>query len=89
MQLFTTGKVLNPNVYKQNRIINGTQEGHVLSPFIFYPNYLATHQIFSILDKPHLNTNHLITGGYGISKTISIVLFLHLAQFINKFLIKS
>lgn len=30
--------------------------------------------------------NYLITGGFGISKTVSIILYIHLSNYVNTFL---
>ena len=79
MELFLKGKVLNQELFSQSRTIDATQ-GEMTSKdlFIFYPNYLVTPQMFKILAAP-INKNYMTTGGYGISKTISIIFFLHLA----------
>jgi hypothetical protein len=81
LTLFTTGVKLNDTVYNQTRIKDAKQvmEG----PFIFCPNYLVTRQMFQILSAK--GTDQLVMGAYGTSKTVSMILFIQLAAFINQF----
>lgn len=54
---------------------------------IFCPNYLVTPQVFEVLridDFAASDSNLLMKGDYGIAKTVSIVLFIHLSNFIHE-----
>ncbi len=52
--------------------------------FIFYPTYTVTPQMFKLMSVG--GPDHLICGGYGIGKTVSILLFIHLYYPLHKFI---
>jgi hypothetical protein len=77
-------------VYDQTRINDAIRTGTTKNSsdtLVFCPNFLSTKEIFDVLNESHFN--YLIYGGYGISKTISIILFNHLVSIKCKFLIEA
>jgi hypothetical protein len=56
-------------------------------PLIFCPTYNTTREIFNILNEPQ--TKSLIYGGYGIGKTIGIIMFSQLVSFKAKFMMEA
>ncbi len=90
LSMFTDGIILDPILFKQERVISAKQDhpNKQQQKFIFHPNYIVTPQIFKILrdyDIHTANTNMLITGNYGIAKTVSIILYFQLSNKIHKF----
>jgi hypothetical protein len=55
--------------------------------FIFYPNRSVTTHMFKWLPVAsyHPYMNYLLTGGCGISKTVSIILYTHLSYHQTRF----
>jgi hypothetical protein len=66
----------------------------MVDKFIFFPNYIVTKDMFDFLMKYIDYTqakfyNYLITGGFGISKTVSLVLFIHLTYHQTQYVYKA
>jgi hypothetical protein len=56
-------------------------------PLIFCPTYNTTRELFEILYEPKRKS--MIYGGYGIGKTIGIIMFSQLVSFKAKFMIEA
>lgn len=83
-KMFTEGIQLRQEFMNQNRIILGTTDRN---RFVFNPNYSVTRPIFKCITA--FQTSHFISGGYGISKTISLALYQHLSPLIHQFIFSS
>jgi hypothetical protein len=89
--MFKEGILINRNVYDQSRVQAAimTSEGldSPLKPLIFCPTFLVTRQVFRTLNEPTLNS--MIYGGYGIGKTIGIIMFCEIVKFKSKFIMEA
>jgi hypothetical protein len=79
------------SIYEQSRVKDALDTKIITpnleTPLIFCPNYSVTREIFAILNDP--TSNGLIYGGYGISKTIGIIMFSQLVLFKSKFMMEA
>lgn len=76
--------MLREEFYNQSRIILGSNDKGM---FVFNPNYSVTRSIFNCISP--FETSYFISGGYGISKTISLALYQHLSPHIHRFIFSS
>nr|BAK00899.1 predicted protein [Hordeum vulgare subsp. vulgare] len=85
LDMFENGVVLNFDKFPQYRVMKAREHsGRNKSKFIFCPTYLVTTKMFQGLNNGSLG-NLLISGSYGTGKSVSIILFIHLSEYINKF----
>jgi hypothetical protein len=87
--LFTSGVILDPKVFGQDRFKKGSQNENfngqsANSSFIFCPNIMVTSKIFNIIRQN--GQKIIIFGGFGVSKSVSLALLCHLNWPIHKFL---
>ena len=89
--MFKEGIYIDRRVYNQSRMKDAVQttikSSSIPLPLIFCPNYSVTQTVFTILNDP--TSKSLIYGGYGIGKTIGIIMFSQLALFKSKFMMEA
>jgi hypothetical protein len=84
LDIFKTGVILNPKVLRQVKIIDAKEAS---KKFVFCPNLLVTAPMFDYIWNKEISI--MTYGGYGISKTIAIVLFHHLSSIVNKYIYRA
>lgn len=84
-QFFKGGVQIDKKLLQQMRIENATC--HFNSAFVYYPNFTVTSPIFRKLYSSR--EKELLTGSFGMSKTISITLFLLLSNIIHKYAVEA
>ena len=85
--LFTQGIDINQTIFQQARIIDPINFS-MNSKFIFLPTFSVTTPVFRCLKK-YNNREMLIYGNFGISKSVSIMLYSHFSYLVNTFLLLS
>jgi hypothetical protein len=88
--MFTTGIEIDENVFDQQRILKALVQNPQSQKevFIFCPNRLVTTQMFNSI-KNNRHSNALFMGHYGISKSISVMLYAILSNHIAEYKFKT
>jgi hypothetical protein len=87
--MFTTGIEIDKTVFNQARIKKALVENpQEKGAFIFCPTRLVTTQMFNSI-KNNKGSNALFMGHYGISKSISVMLYTILSNHIAEYKFKT
>jgi hypothetical protein len=79
--MFTEGIEIDViNVFYQTRVIQGLQQDN--DTFMFCPNLLVTKEIMKSTMKL-LPYSFLMCGGFGMSKTVALLMKWHLSSYIT------
>jgi len=80
--------MLNNEVFTQSRVsMGGQSKCNYDLEFLFCPNLLVTKPVFnSMMD---VYCNYMIIGSYGVGKTVSMILFAQLSDFVNQFIFEA
>lgn len=84
---FGVGIELPPFARHLSSLAKGMQQG---SPhkFVFWPTCLTAKQVFGVMES-EFRENIFLWGSPGIAKTTSIVLYLHLYNYITRFVFEA
>lgn len=86
LKAFTSGVSFDDISFRQERFQRAREMNTQNLIIVFCPNYLVTKQMFDLVGK---YSNLLVSGNYGISKSISLMLYSMLAKNINLYTYKA